>query len=306
MPNVLQQSGIASVYSAILWRNTRRELLSMRKLIAAAALALFPFGAIAQTAPNEGAMVPNAGQSAGGGSSTLSVGSTGVTGGTPNNCLVNSATLSDKACPGLGSNTFTGAQILPNGTLGIGGASIQFGNSNFGLYSRNSGSTLSYEGNSVDLFELNNVSAALKSTYFLGWSSSTPDQAGTDSSVGRLAAGLLGVGNGTASDFSGGIKLSYTTKNGGVTAVGTTGTCTASSITPGTSGTFSAAVCTATNTFILSGLTAQPTGYNCDATDRTTSTAKLRQTASTTTSVTFTVDVATVASDVIGWKCDGY
>lgn len=93
----------------------------------------------------------------------------------------------------------------------------------------------------------------------------------------------------------------------GTKPVGTTGTCVASAFAGGaTAGTFSAAVCTATNTFILSSMPTAPTGYSCDATDRTTSTARLRQTATSTTSATFTVDVATIASDVVAYKCTGW
>jgi hypothetical protein len=127
--------------------------------------------------------------------------------------------------------------------------------------------------------------------------------------VGSSSATILNAGdifsvNGQASAVSLRSPLHVAT---GTVPTGTTGTCVASSFAGGaTAGTFSAAICTATNTFVLSALPAAPTGYSCDATDRTTSTSKLRQTASSTTSATFTVDVATVAADVVTFKCLGY
>jgi len=87
----------------------------------------------------------------------------------------------------------------------------------------------------------------------------------------------------------------------GTVPTGTTGTCTASSFVGGAlAGKFSAAVC-AGGTFILSGLPTAPNGYACDAEDQTTPADTLKQTANSTTSVTFTS--TTAASDVVVFKC---
>ena len=97
--------------------------------------------------------------------------------------------------------------------------------------------------------------------------------------------------------------LIYTTSHVsiGTVPVGNTGSCTASSFVGGaTAGKFSAAVCTA-GTFILSSLPAAPNGYTCNAQDQTTPADTLKQTANTTTSVTFTA--TTVAADVVAYSC---
>lgn len=90
----------------------------------------------------------------------------------------------------------------------------------------------------------------------------------------------------------------------GTVPVGTTGSCVASSFAGGaTAGTFAAAVCAA-GTIILTALPAAPTGYVCAAFDRTTPANTVRQTATTTTSVTF--QATTTAADAIQYSCVGY
>jgi len=87
----------------------------------------------------------------------------------------------------------------------------------------------------------------------------------------------------------------------GTSPTGTTGSCSASSFVGGAlAGKFSAAVC-AGGTFILSELPTAPNGYACDAEDQTTPADTLKQTANSTTSVTFTS--TTAASDVVVFKC---
>lgn len=82
-----------------------------------------------------------------------------------------------------------------------------------------------------------------------------------------------------------------------------TGTCTSGTKTGGqTAGTF-LATCTA-QTVIITFLLTAPTGWNCNAHDRTTPADALNQTSSTTTSCTLTG--TTVASDLISWDARGY
>ena len=90
----------------------------------------------------------------------------------------------------------------------------------------------------------------------------------------------------------------------GTSPTGTTGTCAASSFVGGANaGKFSAAVCAA-GTIILSALPAAPNGYVCNAQDMTTPADTLKQTASTTTSVTFTA--TTAAADSVVYQCTGF
>ncbi len=90
----------------------------------------------------------------------------------------------------------------------------------------------------------------------------------------------------------------------GTPPTGTTGSCSATSFSGGpAAGKFTAPSCVA-GTIILSALPAQTTGYACDAIDQTTPADTLKQTASTTTSVTFAA--TTAASDAVVFKCIGY
>ena len=111
-----------------------------------------------------------------------------------------------------------------------------------------------------------------------------------DITITRVAAASLGL-NGTYS--SSGTKPTLTT-----------GSCSGSTPVGGASvGSFTAATCAA-GTYILSGMPATLNGYACEAQDETTPADTLKQTAHSTTSVTFTA--TTAASDNIVFKCMGF
>ncbi len=86
------------------------------------------------------------------------------------------------------------------------------------------------------------------------------------------------------------------------------GTCAGTAIAGGSSaGTVTlTGVCAATNTMTLTVMATALTGYACDAVDRTLGTVVLGQTATTTTSATFTFLATTGATDVIAYKCIAY
>jgi hypothetical protein len=92
------------------------------------------------------------------------------------------------------------------------------------------------------------------------------------------------------------------------TATGAGGTCAAGTVAGGALvGTVAlTGVCAATNTLALTSMPAAATGYVCDAADRSTGVLNLVQTATTTTSATFTFNASTGATDVIQFKCLGY
>jgi hypothetical protein len=145
-----------------------------------------------------------------------------------------------------------------------------------------------------------------------------------------LGVGSLSTGTGTSGDLifqTGGTGAAATVQNSAVTALTlkgatqnvvfaaglvssgtlptlTTGTCSGSSAAGGSlAGTFVAATCSA-GTYILSGLPTAPTGYSCNAEDRTTTADTLQQTAASATSATF--KATTAASDVIQFNCLAY
>ena len=106
--------------------------------------------------------------------------------------------------------------------------------------------------------------------------------------------------------FSSGVISAGTTP----TATGAGGTCAAGTVTGGALvGTVAlTGICAATNTLALTSMPAATTGYVCDAADRTLGVVNLVQTATTTTSATFTfiTGASTGATDVIQFKCLGY
>lgn len=125
----------------------------------------------------------------------------------------------------------------------------------------------------------------------------------SDTSLSRLSAGIVAIGSGSGGSVAGGVEtavfISASTK-----PTLTTGSCSGTAAAGGaTAGTFTAASCVA-GTYTLSAMPTAPTGYSCDAQDRTTSSDAIQQTASSATSATFTA--TTAAFDVIQFKCIAY
>lgn len=150
---------------------------------------------------------------------------------------------------------------------------------------------------------------AQNSNGHLTWgSSATVIDAGganADITLWRTAAGVLGIGT-TTFNTLGRLKAS------GYMSVGTTFTsnagCTDSSLTGGGSaGTFvSGASGTCTTIITMGDAATAPNGWVCDVTDRTTTAAVWRQTASAATTATLQATSGAVAADVIQFKCIGY
>jgi hypothetical protein len=126
------------------------------------------------------------------------------------------------------------------------------------------------------------------------------------SNIGTSGANipLLSTANTWSSSqtFSAGFIISPTSPTG------STGTCTVGTFTGNaTVGTFVTPLCALASTIILSALPTAPTGYACFATDRTTQTALILQSAASVTSATFKVSgLATVNADVVQFSCTSY
>ena len=69
-------------------------------------------------------------------------------------------------------------------------------------------------------------------------------------------------------------------------------------------GSFKASAACSSGTVILTFAATQANGYVCEAQDETTPADTLRQTAHSTTSVTFAATMT--ANDVVAWKCVGF
>ena len=107
---------------------------------------------------------------------------------------------------------------------------------------------------------------------------------------------IVPKGNGT-------VLVPAITANG--SAPTASGSCSVNTQTGGnTAGTFKANGACAAGTVILTFATTQPTGWVCDTHDQTTVADLMNQTANTTTSVTFSGNMA--ANDVVAFKCMGF
>ena len=86
------------------------------------------------------------------------------------------------------------------------------------------------------------------------------------------------------------------------------GTCAGTVIAGGsTAGTVTlTGACVTTNTMTLSVMPTAPTGYSCDAVDRTLGVSDLGETSTSTTGAVFTFGSTTGATDVIQYKCIAY
>jgi hypothetical protein len=135
-------------------------------------------------------------------------------------------------------------------------------------------------------------------------------------SDGTLSAAVSADGGGIIQLAAiAGVKATGAYISGGTTPTGNTGTCsTGVTVTGGAvAGTWtSTSICALAGTIILTAMPAAPTGYACEMTDRTTNGVTIAQTASSTTSATFTVrslptgSVQTVANDILSYKCLAY
>lgn len=159
-------------------------------------------------------------------------------------------------------------------------------------------------GNAGIQFAFYNTGLSMSSALPFAWTSGNLS-AGYDTGMSRDAAGIIDVGNGTATNTSGSLKLAsvisaatkFTTSGCSVSA--TTGGATAGTYTSGTTGT-----CTVVITMNgATGLTA-PNGWACTASDRTTAADVQQNTASSTT--TATISGPTLSGDVISFQCLGY
>jgi hypothetical protein len=186
---------------------------------------------------------------------------------------------------------------LTTGTLALGFAPLRFEHTTLDFYN----STFALSGGLGAYFQLTN-------SWSLAWG---PGDAHSTPDVGfsRVAVGVLAVGNGSPGDKSGRLQTAALQASGTV-PTGNTGTCATGVTVAGgaTAGTWtSTAICSIAGTIILTAMPTMTTGYACSANDRTTAAVVLQQTASSTTSATFTVrSTATAANDVISYSCIGY
>lgn len=184
------------------------------------------------------------------------------------------------------SPTFTGLVTLPNGTAANPGTG--FANSaTTGFFTTGAGN--------------------------LGWSSVGVSKFDYGITSGA-ALTISGTMVATASTFTV-ASSAQTYVSTGTVPTGNTGSCNTGITVAGgaTAGTWtSTAICALAGTIILTGMPVVTTGYSCDMSDRTTAGVTINQSATTTTTATFIVralptgSIATVANDILQYKCMAY
>jgi hypothetical protein len=185
---------------------------------------------------------------------------------------------------------------------------IQFPNNNTTAPPSNGSPGIGNWANTLGFFSggalgltLNSATANFSNGVVVSWNS--------DTGLYRASAGVLDLGNGTSSSVTGQLKLAGIIIASTVpTSVFAGGTCAGGSLAGGaTAGTATlTGACAATNTWTLSVMPTAPTGYSCDADDRTTPAALVQQTSTSATTAVFTFSGTTGATDVLQYKCVAY
>lgn len=157
-------------------------------------------------------------------------------------------------------------------------------------------------GNTQNLAALGQTGVALSTALLVAWSSTT-NVTSIDTALARNAVGVVEANNGTAGTLRELKSRSYVI--GGTPPTTTSSTCGTLGTQAGgnTAGTI-VVTCTAQNLVLNFGFTA-PTGWACDAEDRSTPADNVRQTASSATSATF-ASVTTATNDTVQFKCLAY
>lgn len=116
---------------------------------------------------------------------------------------------------------FSGALKLNSLTVGTGSktAPALVMGSTAGIYVR-AGTLINYSDSVTEYYSLGTGGGLLRYNLVWAWSSSTPDVAGGDVGFSRVSAGLLALGNGTASDISGGLQLTRILGSSGALSLG--------------------------------------------------------------------------------------
>ena len=143
----------------------------------------------------------------------------------------------------------------------------------------------------------------------IDWTSSGSAANSPDTGISRIGVGILGIGSGASASVAGSVKLASVIIASTVPTLALSGgTCAGTVIAGGaTAGTVTlTGACAATNTMTLSVMPTAPNGYACDANDRTSPTALLTETSTSTTTAVFTFSGTSGATDVIQYKCLAY
>ncbi|HWY33936.1 MAG TPA: hypothetical protein VNX68_04775 [Nitrosopumilaceae archaeon] len=209
-----------------------------------------------------------------------------------------------------GSGVANGPILEVNGAVGA--PSYSFASTpNTGIFTFGGTSIAEAIGGVTTLFNSSTLQE-VPSNLVIGWSSTTAATGALDTGVSRLGANSLALGNGTASNASANLSL------GSISLGNLTFSSTAPTVTSGfgtTPGTIVAGS-TSTSFRILvgagaattTGVIGLPTAvnfWNCDLWDMTTPLDVTRQTASTTSSVTFTATIGWTAGDTLIGRCTG-
>jgi hypothetical protein len=206
----------------------------------------------------------------------------------------------------------TGTTVFNNGTAT--NPAITFAASaTFGLYSASATNIALGTGSSAhDALNLTSAGfvRSLSGGAFVFSSSATDATTAADTGISRSAADVVAIGNGTQADTSGKVKAAAYISAG--TTFTTNGGCSETSLTGGASaGAFTIGANGCSVVVTMGNSAAAPHGWACWANDQTTAnvtqaSAGMRQTATGSTTATFTLGTVPQVSDVIVFSCTGY
>jgi hypothetical protein len=237
------------------------------------------------------------------GKTSLTAGVAGTTAGVLNleGSTSGAATITAPAVAGTTTNAVVSSNVI-SGPAGSASSPTFTVGSGTGIYNPNTSQIGIAIGGSFDAIF---YSAGLAFRPGLGylWCTNSTCSSGLDTGIQRDAAEVIDFGNGGATDTTAKVQAA------GFQSKGTTFTsnagCSETSLTGGASkGSFLAGATTCTTTITMGNTLTAANGWACSVWDVTTTADTLKQTATTTTTVTFSGTVA--SSDKIIFSCDGF
>lgn len=272
----------------------------MRRLFERALVIAAVAGAIALAHAQNSSVVPGGGASPGGSNTQCQYNNAGAFGGI-SGCTTNGTAVTLTA-PVLGAATGTSLS-LATGTAAA--PSLTFGGT-AGIYGAEGGvsvNSFSFGFSTPSFYVTQGEIGGVSNAHFC-WRNQVNTFAGSgvDTCIKRNAAGTVEINNGSSTTYRE-VKVRSVVIGG--TAPTATGNCAIDTQVGGnTAGTFQSNGGCATDTVILTfGFTA-PNGWACFTTNRTDATRAMPQTASSTTTATFTGTMTD--NDVVQFACTGY
>lgn len=219
-------------------------------------------------------------------------------------CVIFMADIVPGGAP-LASPVFTGVVTVPAGTVTAAGLVWAGDTAGAGMY-RPAAVTYAFTGGTNEFLRFTSGSVRTVSGSTFGFtSSSTSSTGGADTAISRIAADVMGFGNGGQGDTSGRVKAAAYMSLG-ATFTSNAGCSETTLVGGATAGKFTAVSTSCTVIITFGNTSTAPNGWSCWAHDLTTS-ADYNNPHTSSTTTTLTIVTGTiVSSDVIEFGCVGY